>query len=270
MVDIELLDRRLLGIKIPEFFSRRQRTLHDHTHWKASEMREWLLHFSVPVLENLLAPEPYLHYILLVSGISTLVRDDLKKIDADYAESCLIDFCEIYPKIYDDKIAKEILSLGKKINLPTQSPHYLLLSREMRDNGVKVFCRLQFRGTVFYSKGYQDAKTRNDSACCFSHNNVTKKGIILLFLEYENQINVIIQECFSVPFNLGEDIRRQINNCTLKAYLDKTICRHIEKIEGFSENIVISAKKLLKKCVLMEIYNSESFISIPPNTSEHN
>lgn len=77
--------------------------------FSASEMREWLLHFSVPVLENLLAPEPYLHFILLVSGISTLVRDDLKKIDVDYAESCLIDFCKIYPKIYGNLLYKIIM-----------------------------------------------------------------------------------------------------------------------------------------------------------------
>lgn len=171
----------------------------------------------------------------------------------------------------DDKnTEKEILSLGKKTNLPRQSPHYLLLSREMRDNGVRQFNRLQFGGTIFYCKDYQDAKTRNDSACCFTHNDMTKNGIILCFLEYNNHIYVIIKECVSVPFNLGDFARTQINNCTLKKYLDQSVCSHIEKIERFNENIVISGKKLLKKCVLMEIYNGESFISIPPNTLEHN
>ena len=63
----------------------------------ASECREWLLHFSVPVLDEVLPPLMYVHYMLLVSPINLLNKEKVQKDEISYAEILLLDFCQVFP-----------------------------------------------------------------------------------------------------------------------------------------------------------------------------
>lgn len=67
---IAALDKRLLAIEVPNVISRKPRSLHEVSSWKANEPRSWLLHYSLPVLYGILPPLYYLHFSLLVSSIS--------------------------------------------------------------------------------------------------------------------------------------------------------------------------------------------------------
>lgn len=100
--------------------------------FSATEFREWLVHFSVPVLLNILEEETYLHYILFVSAISTFVRDDLKKDDINFAEHCLQDFCKLFPKIYGKCCCSKTLS---DVNL--NEPNYK--QKEMQRYSLTVY-----------------------------------------------------------------------------------------------------------------------------------
>ena len=66
----------------------------------ATECREWLLHFSVPVLEGVLPPVAHVHYMLLVSAINLLNKEKVLMDEIDYAEMLLLDFCRLFPEVY--------------------------------------------------------------------------------------------------------------------------------------------------------------------------
>ena len=74
----------------------------------ATECREWLLHFSVPVLEGVLPPVAHVHYMLLVSAMNILNKEAVKMDEIDYAEMLLLDFCRLFPDVYG-KIGRFIL-----------------------------------------------------------------------------------------------------------------------------------------------------------------
>ena len=66
----------------------------------ATECREWLLHFSVPVLDGVLPPVVYVHYMLLVSAINLLNKEKVLMDEISYAEILLLDFCRLFPEVY--------------------------------------------------------------------------------------------------------------------------------------------------------------------------
>ncbi|XP_021339849.1 uncharacterized protein LOC110441075, partial [Mizuhopecten yessoensis] len=97
---MSLLNKRLLSIVVPDFVARKPRGMEDHAHWKASECREWLLHFSVPVLHGILPPIPYVHYLLLVTAITFLTKYGVTLAEVDQAMKLLEEFLKLYPLIY--------------------------------------------------------------------------------------------------------------------------------------------------------------------------
>lgn len=68
--------------------------------FSASECREWLIHFSVPVLYGQLNADAFVHYTLLVTAMAILTNDNILETDVDYAEQLLVDFCRLFPAIY--------------------------------------------------------------------------------------------------------------------------------------------------------------------------
>ncbi|KAL5016753.1 hypothetical protein ScPMuIL_006342 [Solemya velum] len=113
---VALLNRRLLQIQVPDFVARRQRSLEEAQHWKASECREWLLHFSIPVLTGTLEQEALVHYSLLVSAMSLLAGDVVTFRDISFAEELLKDFCRVFPIIYG--VQKQTMNLHLLRHLP--------------------------------------------------------------------------------------------------------------------------------------------------------
>jgi len=72
--------------------------------FSASECREWLIHFSTAVLNGILGPEPYVHYLLLVTAMSLLTKYGVSLEEVGYAETLLEAFCETFPAIYGELI----------------------------------------------------------------------------------------------------------------------------------------------------------------------
>ncbi|XP_035662855.1 uncharacterized protein LOC118406704 [Branchiostoma floridae] len=97
------LNKRLLGLKIPNNISHAPRSLNDRHHWKASQLRAWLLHFSLPVLRGVLNEEYYAHYALLVTALSTLVSDEITQDQLRNAETRLDVFCQTFEELYGEE-----------------------------------------------------------------------------------------------------------------------------------------------------------------------
>jgi hypothetical protein len=66
----------------------------------ATECREWLLHYSMFVLQGILDQELLVHYSLLVSAVATLAQDCITSDDIEEAGEMLTDFCRAFPLIY--------------------------------------------------------------------------------------------------------------------------------------------------------------------------
>lgn len=116
---MQLCDKRLLGIKVPNTISRTPRTLEEVKRWKGnvyyaikrynnnywnttlgSEFRSWLLFYSLPVLKGIL-PLPYLkHYSLLVAAIQILSSDYIWPADLSVTSNLLKKFYKDYAEHY--------------------------------------------------------------------------------------------------------------------------------------------------------------------------
>ncbi|CAH3173448.1 unnamed protein product [Porites lobata] len=91
---LPLLNKCVQSIRIMDCISRLHRKLDKREDWKANKYRAWLLHYSIPVLEEVL-PSLYLeHFILLAWFIYVLFTDNIPSGDLRKAELVLDDFCK--------------------------------------------------------------------------------------------------------------------------------------------------------------------------------
>ena len=82
------IDAQLMKQRPPSEFSRPPRSIAKHlNYWKTSELRNWLLYYSLPLLLHHLPPVFWHHYALLVCAIHILLQSEL----ADAASSLCPD-----------------------------------------------------------------------------------------------------------------------------------------------------------------------------------
>ena len=97
-IDIDLLKQRP-----PHDFSRAPRCIEKHRkYWKASELRNWLLYYSLPLVLNVLPPLYLHHYSLLVCSMHILLQSHLSEVQIQAAESMLSSFYVLLPELYGD------------------------------------------------------------------------------------------------------------------------------------------------------------------------
>ena len=98
---IKKIDSLLLDLHPPHDFSRAPRSISRHRkHWKASEFRNWLLYFSLPLLVSTLPPLYLHHFSLLVCAIHILLQSKLSEVHIQAAEEMLKDFYSMLPELY--------------------------------------------------------------------------------------------------------------------------------------------------------------------------
>lgn len=69
-------------------------------HFVAHELRAWLLHYSVVVLQGILHEEYYQHHLLLVEGIFLLLNDVVTESDIVQSSQLLKHYCYLIPFLY--------------------------------------------------------------------------------------------------------------------------------------------------------------------------
>lgn len=95
-----VIDSRLICIKPPKFVHRMPRTVSDLCHWKASELKMWFFYYSVVILQGIMNPIYFRHYLLLVSGISLLNSSCVTAKNIEDAERLLHEFVRECPTLY--------------------------------------------------------------------------------------------------------------------------------------------------------------------------
>ena len=94
------IDSSLLKIKPPNVVSRVPRSLEERDQWKASEFRNWLLFYSIPLLQGILLPLYFNHYLLLVSAMYTLLQASISPEELLTAEALLYVFVQKMGVLY--------------------------------------------------------------------------------------------------------------------------------------------------------------------------
>lgn len=99
--NIRSIDEQLLKQTPPKEFTRAPRSISKHLkYWKASELRNWLLYYSLPLLLGKLPPLYWHHYSLLVCAIHIFLSDQISESLVDAAELMLKDFYNLWPSLY--------------------------------------------------------------------------------------------------------------------------------------------------------------------------
>jgi len=98
------IDCELLKQQPPLEFTRPPRSIAKHLYyWKASELRYWVLYYSLPLLLHRLPSVYWHHYALLVCSLHLLLKSSISAEEIDAAEQMLSDFYALMPELYGYK-----------------------------------------------------------------------------------------------------------------------------------------------------------------------
>ena len=98
---VNKIDTNLLKQRPPHDFSRFSRSIKKHRKfWKASEFRNLLLYYSLPLLMNVLPPLYLHHFSLLVCAMHILLQSQITEVQIQAAGEMLLSFHELIPELY--------------------------------------------------------------------------------------------------------------------------------------------------------------------------
>ena len=101
---INNISSNLLSLRntMPREFSRKPRTMSEFRHWKATELRQFLLYTGPVVLCDILLKQMYQNFVTLSVAINCLLSPDFAgKVEyQNYAEKLLINFVLNFKQIY--------------------------------------------------------------------------------------------------------------------------------------------------------------------------
>jgi len=111
-LEVDLVDDILLSIKVPTQVTRRPRSLSKHlAYWKASEVRSWILYFSVPILSSFLPQSYYLHWCCFVLGFWLLLQPSISPAHLQLADGLLKTFYQQLATLYGSFLESPSFSL---------------------------------------------------------------------------------------------------------------------------------------------------------------
>jgi len=86
------------------------RSLKKHVkYWKVSELRSWLLFYSLPLLLDFLPPLYLHHFSLLACSLHILLEDNITTNVVNTADLMLQDFVKLLPQLYMVKGAVQLM-----------------------------------------------------------------------------------------------------------------------------------------------------------------
>lgn len=102
---VQIVDERLSKIRPPSTISRMPRSISNHVkYWKASELRSWLLFYSIPVLSDMMDPMYLYHYAAFVEAIFILCSESISEEDLKHSEKLLSFFVYMFSSLYGERI----------------------------------------------------------------------------------------------------------------------------------------------------------------------
>ena len=100
---IKTVDERLTAISPPHYITRTPRSLSQLSHFKASELKAFLLFYGVACMWQILPDEYFQHFLLLVEGTYILLQDSISYTDLEKAANLMKHFCINVAALYGDR-----------------------------------------------------------------------------------------------------------------------------------------------------------------------
>lgn len=100
---IKEIDNFIKQIKVPDFVKRLPRGLEKFKMWKASEFRNFLLYYSLPIFKEFLPEEYFKHWLYLVVSSYTLLKDSISETDLELCDILLKLFVRDVGRLYGPK-----------------------------------------------------------------------------------------------------------------------------------------------------------------------
>ena len=98
-----IIDKRMKNITPPLFATRMPRKISEYSYWKASELKTFLLVYSLPVLDGIMRERYFEHYKLLVHGITLLNLESIDNATIEIARRILSEFVSRFENLYGRK-----------------------------------------------------------------------------------------------------------------------------------------------------------------------
>jgi hypothetical protein len=98
------IDTMLKNIQPPYLIHRLPRKVSKYSHWKASEIRSWLLFYSVPCLLDILPPVFITHLASLVEAVHIMLGEGISAMDLQRADVLIHSFCSNCATLYGENI----------------------------------------------------------------------------------------------------------------------------------------------------------------------
>lgn len=113
---MNVIDKKIKSLALPSFLPRIPRKISDYAYWKASELKLFLLVYSLPILENIMSKRYFDHYILLVYGITLLYTSSISNAMMIDAKRSLNEYVSRFDILYGRK--NLICNLHLLLHLP--------------------------------------------------------------------------------------------------------------------------------------------------------
>lgn len=150
-----MINKILQNIKYPKIVQRKPRTLEDLKYWKASEIKLFLLVFSLPIFANFMENKYLEHYKLLIYGISLLNKSSVSEDMVEKAKKAFHEFVSRFKDLYGEE--------HMTINI-----HFLLHLPEMvRDFGpLYIFSCFEFENLNGILKNFVHSPKKAELQIC--------------------------------------------------------------------------------------------------------
>lgn len=116
---MNIINRRLCGIRPPTSFTRLIRAFSEYSFWKASEWKAWVLYFMMPTLNNIQPVTFFVHALLLTRGLFLLLKRVATEGDVSMAEQLFRRFVHDTARLYGESAVRfnvhQLLHLGNSV-----------------------------------------------------------------------------------------------------------------------------------------------------------
>ena len=114
---LAIINKRLLAITPSNYVPRLPRSIADFAYWKASELKLFLLIYSIPILSDLMKEKYLNHHKLLVFSIYLLSQPSVALESIEKASQMLNEYVLQYAHLYGDRHMS--MNLHLLLHLPT-------------------------------------------------------------------------------------------------------------------------------------------------------
>ena len=111
------VDQRLSQIHPPLEIARTPRSIEHHRkYWKASELRNFLLYYSIPVLRGTLDDNYFQHFLALSQASFILLQESISEQQLQECDRDLEYFCFMFPFLYEPRY--QTINVHNLLHLP--------------------------------------------------------------------------------------------------------------------------------------------------------